>query len=162
MYLHRVAEPERLSGSVILDGEMLVWDPTLEKYLAFGTLKTAALGMDDLEIETLAEHPERSGDENAPRPCCKSANPAWSGAAHPAVKLFDILYLNDHVLTGKRVSERKRLLKSGKVFKELDDYKGRLEFAEEKTGKSGKDIRDMLERILETKLASHSLYIRKL
>jgi DNA ligase-4 len=23
---------------------MLVWDPSLEKYLAFGTLKTAALG----------------------------------------------------------------------------------------------------------------------
>lgn len=30
--------------SIILDGEMLVWDPVLEKYLAFGTLKTAALG----------------------------------------------------------------------------------------------------------------------
>ena len=30
--------------SVILDGEMLVWDPILEKYLAFGTLKTAASG----------------------------------------------------------------------------------------------------------------------
>jgi hypothetical protein len=30
--------------SIILDGEMLVWDPSLEKYLAFGTLKTAALG----------------------------------------------------------------------------------------------------------------------
>jgi hypothetical protein len=31
-------------NSIILDGEMLVWDPVLEKYLAFGTLKTAALG----------------------------------------------------------------------------------------------------------------------
>lgn len=31
--------------SIILDGEMLVWDPILEKYLAFGTLKTAAGGM---------------------------------------------------------------------------------------------------------------------
>lgn len=30
--------------SVILDGEMMVWDPALEKYLAFGTLKTAAGG----------------------------------------------------------------------------------------------------------------------
>lgn len=28
----------------ILDGEMLVWDPLLEKYLAFGSLKSAALG----------------------------------------------------------------------------------------------------------------------
>lgn len=32
-------------GSCILDGEMLVWDPLMEKYLAFGGLKTAALGM---------------------------------------------------------------------------------------------------------------------
>ena len=27
---------------------MLVWDPSLEKYLAFGTLKTAALGQSSL------------------------------------------------------------------------------------------------------------------
>jgi hypothetical protein len=35
--------------SIILDGEMLVWDPSLEKYLAFGTLKTAALGKTKLK-----------------------------------------------------------------------------------------------------------------
>lgn len=29
---------------IILDGEMLVWDPASERYLPFGTLKTAALG----------------------------------------------------------------------------------------------------------------------
>lgn len=32
-------------SSIILDGEMMVWDPVLDKYLAFGSLKTAALGM---------------------------------------------------------------------------------------------------------------------
>ena len=40
---------------------MLVWDPSLEKYLAFGTLKTAALGEveqiqiadDQIEQETI-------------------------------------------------------------------------------------------------------------
>ena len=31
-------------GSCILDGEMMVWDPALDKYLGFGTLKTAAIG----------------------------------------------------------------------------------------------------------------------
>ena len=67
------------------------------------------------------------------------------------VKIFDILYLNDTHLTHKRLSERKRLLKSGKIFKNIEDYQGRLEFAEEQRGKSGKDIRAMLERILETK-----------
>ncbi len=30
--------------SVILDGEMLVWDPVSERNLPFGTLKSAALG----------------------------------------------------------------------------------------------------------------------
>ena len=30
--------------SIILDGEMLVWDPVSERNLPFGTLKTAALG----------------------------------------------------------------------------------------------------------------------
>ena len=39
----------QLSGThrkhrIILDGEMLVWDPVSERNLPFGTLKTAALG----------------------------------------------------------------------------------------------------------------------
>jgi hypothetical protein len=33
------------SPSIILDGEMLVWDPVSGRNLPFGTLKTAALGM---------------------------------------------------------------------------------------------------------------------
>lgn len=32
------------SFRIILDGEMLVWDPISERNLPFGTLKTAALG----------------------------------------------------------------------------------------------------------------------
>lgn len=32
------------SPSIILDGEMLVWDPVSGRNLPFGTLKTAALG----------------------------------------------------------------------------------------------------------------------
>ena len=67
------------------------------------------------------------------------------------VKIFDILYLNDKCLTHKRLSERKRLLQSKRIFPNLEEYKGRLEFAEESRGKTGKDIRAMLERILETK-----------
>lgn len=30
--------------SIILDGEMMVWDPVSQRNLPFGTLKTAALG----------------------------------------------------------------------------------------------------------------------
>jgi hypothetical protein len=46
--------------SVILDGEMLVWDPSLGKYMAFGTLKTFAKA----ETDTI-------GNDDA-RPCCTS------------------------------------------------------------------------------------------
>ncbi|KLT43549.1 ATP-dependent DNA ligase [Cutaneotrichosporon oleaginosum] len=108
--------------NIILDGEMMVWDPILEKYLAFGTLKTAAS--------------DRVADDISPRPC---------------FKVFDILYLNDRCLTGARLSERKRLLKSGRIFRDIDDYRGRIEFVDEERGKTGKDIRATLERILESK-----------
>ncbi len=67
------------------------------------------------------------------------------------VKVFDILYLNDRCLTGYRLSERKRLLRSNRIFKNMDDFKGRIEFVDEERGKSGKDIRAMLERVLEAK-----------
>jgi len=68
-----------------------------------------------------------------------------------AVKVFDILFLNDKCLTHKRLSERKRLLCSDRIFPDLTPLKGRLEYAEEQRGRDGKDIRAMLERILETK-----------
>jgi hypothetical protein len=42
-------------------------------------------------------------------------------------------------------------LRSTRIFPDLDKYKGRLEFAEEGRGKSGKDIRAMLEKILESR-----------
>ncbi|KAF9005938.1 DNA ligase 4 [Cyathus striatus] len=46
--------------NIILDGEMLVWDPVSERNLPFGTLKTAAL--------------DKSKKEHNPRPCCKLLN----------------------------------------------------------------------------------------
>lgn len=133
---------------------MLVWDPSLEKYLAFGTLKTAALGK--YHAGGLAENIDKAGDDTAPRPCCRPPLSRLIPLLVPltdggTVKIFDVLYLNDTHLTHKRLSERKRLLHSGKIFKDIEDYQGRLEFAEERRGKSGKDIRAMLERILETK-----------
>ncbi|ODN88085.1 hypothetical protein L198_06844 [Cryptococcus wingfieldii CBS 7118] len=108
--------------NVILDGEMMVWDPMLGKYLAFGTLKTAAS--------------MNNTDPNEPRPC---------------FKVFDILYLNDNCLIDKRLSERKRLLRGGRIFKDIEKYTGRFELVEEKVGKTGKDITSYLERIMETR-----------
>ncbi|KAF5388657.1 hypothetical protein D9757_004750 [Collybiopsis confluens] len=72
-----------LAKTIILDGEMLVWDPVSERNLPFGTLKTAAL--------------DKSKKENNPRPC---------------FKIFDMLYLNGRSLLDKSTSFRKRNLSS--------------------------------------------------
>ncbi|KAL1941177.1 hypothetical protein VTO73DRAFT_7389 [Trametes versicolor] len=68
---------------IILDGEMLVWDPVSERNLPFGTLKTAAI--------------DRSKKEFNPRPC---------------FKVFDLLYLNGTSLLHKSLKFRKRNLRS--------------------------------------------------
>ncbi|KAI0700108.1 DNA ligase 4 [Cerioporus squamosus] len=68
---------------IILDGEMLVWDPASGRNLPFGTLKTAALDM--------------SNKQHAPRPC---------------FKVFDLLYLNGMSLLHKSTKFRKRNLRS--------------------------------------------------
>ncbi|KAI0923774.1 DNA ligase (ATP), variant 2 [Taiwanofungus camphoratus] len=68
---------------IILDGEMLVWDPVSERNLPFGSLKTAAL--------------DRSKKEHNPRPC---------------FKIFDLLYLNNMSLLHKSLKFRKRNLRA--------------------------------------------------
>ncbi|KAJ6518705.1 DNA ligase IV [Mycena sanguinolenta] len=67
---------------IILDGEMLVWDPVSEQNLPFGTLKTAAL--------------DKSKKEHNPRPC---------------FKVFDMLYINGQSLIEKPVKYRKKQMK---------------------------------------------------
>ncbi|KAH9932654.1 hypothetical protein B0H21DRAFT_878850 [Amylocystis lapponica] len=68
---------------IILDGEMLVWDPVSERNMPFGSLKTAALG-------------NSKGLLN-PRPC---------------FKVFDLLYLNGMSLLRKSLRFRKRNLRA--------------------------------------------------
>ncbi|KAI0295389.1 ATP dependent DNA ligase domain-containing protein [Multifurca ochricompacta] len=69
--------------NIILDGEMLVWDPVSERNLPFGTLKTAAL--------------DKTKKDLSPRPC---------------FKVFDLLYLNGQPLVNKSTKFRKRNLKA--------------------------------------------------
>ncbi|OBZ73866.1 DNA ligase 4 [Grifola frondosa] len=68
---------------IILDGEMLVWDPVSETNLPFGSLKTFAL--------------DKSKGEHNPRPC---------------FKVFDLLYLNGLSLLHKSLKFRKRNLRA--------------------------------------------------
>ncbi|KAF8582783.1 DNA ligase 4 [Ramaria rubella] len=76
-YIDKAIDPRVVS--IILDGEMLVWDPVTERHLPFGSLKTAAL--------------DKSKKELRPRPC---------------FKIFDCLFLNGKSLIHKTLEARKK------------------------------------------------------
>ncbi|TGZ77232.1 ATP-dependent DNA ligase [Ascodesmis nigricans] len=69
--------------SIILDGEMITWDPVMDTIVGFGTLKTAA-------IET-------------------NNNPHGQGH-RPLFRVFDILYLNGKCLVDYSLSDRRKAL----------------------------------------------------
>ncbi|KAI1160856.1 ATP dependent DNA ligase domain-containing protein [Nemania serpens] len=71
--------------NIILDGEMIVWDPLLQKVLKFGTLKSAAL---------------ESG----------AWNPYERDAPRPVFRVFDIVFLNDQSLTQYTLRDRRNAL----------------------------------------------------
>ncbi|CAK7221556.1 DNA ligase (ATP) [Sporothrix curviconia] len=75
--------------NLILDGEMITWDPKIDKIVAFGTLKTAAIGAQN--------------------------NPHDSAAPRPLFRVFDILYLNDQPLTRYTLYDRHRALERAVV-----------------------------------------------
>ncbi len=80
--------------SVVLDGEMVVFDPVLGKILPFGTLKTSAgAGFEPGKMESIA---------------------------HPCLVVFDLVYLNGVSLLQKPLKERTELLKS--VIKPLPGF----------------------------------------
>jgi DNA ligase-4 len=69
--------------NMILDGEMITWDPQVDKMVPFGTLKTAALG--------------------------QQKNPFQTGP-RPLYRVFDMLLLNDKSLTEYTLADRHRAL----------------------------------------------------
>ena len=71
--------------SIILDGEMITWDPQEDAIVPFGTLKTAALN--------------------------EQRNP-YSTGQRPLYRVFDCLYLNDRVLTNYTLRDRRRALEA--------------------------------------------------
>jgi len=69
--------------NIILDGEMITWDPEINKTVPFGTLKTAAIS--------------------------EQKNPFGTGQ-RPLYRVFDILLLNDQALTKYTLRERRKAL----------------------------------------------------
>jgi DNA ligase-4 len=70
--------------NLILDGEMITWDPELDICLPFGTLKTAALS--------------------------EQRNPFQGTGQRPLFRVFDILLLNDVNLTRYTLRDRRKAL----------------------------------------------------
>ena len=71
---------------IILDGEMITWDPEQGALVAFGTLKTAALA--------------------------EQRNPFSVTGHRPVFKIFDILYLNGKTLTQYSLRDRRKALQA--------------------------------------------------
>jgi DNA ligase 4 len=69
--------------NIILDGEMITWDPEQDAPVPFGTLKTAALS--------------EQRDPNSKKP-------------RPLLRVFDILYLNDRELTRYTLRDRRNAI----------------------------------------------------
>lgn len=81
MHIKNAFAPE--VTSIILDGEMITWDPDTDTMVPFGTLKTAALG--------------------------QQRNPFGTGI-RPLFKVFDCLYINGDVLTNYTLRDRRKAL----------------------------------------------------
>lgn len=69
--------------NMILDGEMITWDPILDRQAAFGTLKTAAIS-----------------EQNNP----------FTQRERPLYRIFDILLLNDKLLAQYTLRDRRKAL----------------------------------------------------
>ncbi|EZF31887.1 DNA ligase 4 [Trichophyton interdigitale MR816] len=75
--------------SIILDGEMITWDPEQDAPVPFGTLKTAALA--------------------------EQRNPFSASGHRPLFRIFDIVYLNGKPLTRYTLRDRRRALEASVV-----------------------------------------------
>lgn len=104
--------------NIILDGEMITWDPETDRQAAFGTLKTAAIS-----------------EQNNP----------YAGKERPLFRIFDILLLNDTLLTQYTLRDRRRALEQA-----VKPVHRRFEIHSHSTGLEASDIEPHLRIAVET------------
>ena len=102
--------------NIILDGEMITWDPEQDAPVPFGTLKTAALS--------------------------EQRNP-FSTGQRPLYRVFDILYLNDKVLTRYTLRDRRKAL-----IASVQPIHRRFEVHEYQELTNAKEIEPLLRRVV--------------
>jgi DNA ligase-4 len=118
-YIHHLIHSNL--DEIILDGEMLAWDPITRRTRPFGTLKTAALDL--------------------------SQNPF---AARPVFKIFDVLYAKGkNQAAGQNLLGKKLMARKEFIRRFVKQSEGRLEMADQKDGKTPEDIRLYVEEVLE-------------
>jgi DNA ligase-4 len=102
--------------NIILDGEMITWDPEQDAPAPFGTLKSAALS--------------------------EQRNPFANGQ-RPLFRIFDILYLNDQVLTRYTLRDRRRALERSVI-----PIHRRFEIHEYKEATKADEIEPLLREVV--------------
>ncbi|KAG6000162.1 hypothetical protein E4U54_001530 [Claviceps lovelessii] len=107
--------------NLILDGEMITWDMSVDKIVPFGTLKTAAL----------AEQQNKSGSD--------------ASGHRPLFRVFDILYLNDKALTQYTLRDRRKALE-----KAVTSVHRRLEIHAYVAATTADAIEPMLREVVAT------------
>lgn len=117
-------------SSCILDGEMIAWDPSLDKTLAFGTLKTAALSVQKNPFD----------------------NEGW----RPMFRIFDCVFLNGKDLTDWELSVRRGVLEGSYDKKKkiqvdpiVRNVPGRFEIHPAVRTDDPNEIEPMLRKIIE-------------
>ena len=106
---------------VILDGEMLVFDPVDKRYMAFGNLKTAAL--------------DKSDDKNKPRAC---------------FKVFDVLWYKVYGQpAGKSLLNHSQRVRKEALSKIFTDKEGYIQHASRQECTKGEEITKALNFIME-------------
>lgn len=102
--------------NIILDGEMITWDMEQDAMVPFGTLKTAAN--------------------------LQQSNP-YSQGWRPFFKVFDILYLNDQLLTNYTMRDRRRALQNAVM-----DVSRRMEIHPYTEAEDVSEVEPLLRRVV--------------
>ncbi|KAK5224441.1 DNA ligase (ATP) [Exophiala xenobiotica] len=103
-------------NNIILDGEMITWDPKEGAPVAFGTLKSAAIA--------------------------EQRNP-FAGGQRPLFRVFDVLLLNDKLLTRYTLAERRKALEAS-----INPEPGRLEIHPYKVATGVEEVETALREVI--------------
>lgn len=123
-------------GQVVLDGEMVVFDPVRGVRLPFGTLPSLPTS------EPFQDQPSDPFQQETP----ETPSETSSDTPRPLFLVFDLLSINGRDLLETPLSERRRVLRAI-----ISDVPGRLEILPYQLGSTEADIRLALTNVMENR-----------